>query len=68
MQVVRLPPVVEFRMCPGCRFVQSQRAIVRLRFDFPCPRCEEYKLSQFVPYQRPKPTPPGGRKRLKKAA
>lgn len=38
---------VKTRCCPGCGYVMSQVLIEYARFDYPCPKCEEYTIDQF---------------------
>lgn len=38
--------------CPGCRYRIDNEHKLFARHDFPCPRCEGYKLSQFKRIQR----------------
>lgn len=68
MNVTELPKGIDRRKCPGCGYLIAQTLVDAARFDFPCPRCGKHKLADFVPDTPPKPTTPGGRKRLKKAA
>lgn len=35
------------RYCPCCGYIVSQSEIERLRCDIQCPRCEQYKFSDF---------------------
>jgi hypothetical protein len=40
---------IKFKKCPGCHYMLTQMQIDQSRFDYLCPRCEDYKISEFVP-------------------
>lgn len=33
--------------CPGCKYRMTDTAFCGARFDFLCPRCRKYRLSEF---------------------
>ena len=68
MNVTKLPEGIDRRKCPDCGLLIDKGMLDAARFDFQCPRCGKHTLAEFVPDTPPKPTNPGGRKRLKKAA
>ena len=39
------------RSCPGCEFVISQLGFELSAHDYLCPRCEVYKISEFVEFE-----------------
>lgn len=60
---------IEFRKCPGCGYAIHQELIDASRFNYKCPRCDLYHLSQFEPVTNQNPDPDKPRfKKLKKAA
>lgn len=36
------------RVCPGCGYLITAMHARRSRFDYTCPRCRKYTLSEFV--------------------
>jgi len=51
MSVVAFKPkkIVLYRECPGCSYRVAQVAVDLMRVDLPCPRCDDYMMSQFEP-------------------
>lgn len=39
---------VDSRYCPSCGFEVQQKLIEFSRFNYECPRCDTYRLSDFV--------------------
>lgn len=39
----------KFRYCPACIRTVHQSHVESARFDFNCPSCGKYKLSEFLP-------------------
>jgi len=58
--VVKLPPGVVRRKCPGCGHKISQVEIASAVNNIACPRCAKHKLSEFVPDVPPR-FPPNGK-------
>ena len=46
-----IPAAVTHRICPSskCGYLTSQRMVDSARFNFKCPKCKDYNLSDFQP-------------------
>jgi endogenous inhibitor of DNA gyrase (YacG/DUF329 family) len=62
-KVVVLPRGIIRRKCPGCGYLTGQVCIEFARFNINCPRCEKYKLNDFIPDDDLPPQPPKRRKK-----
>lgn len=49
VSVTELPRKVIARHCPGCGFVESQLGAELMSYNFSCPRCDDFKVSDFMP-------------------
>lgn len=65
-QVTKIAPVVEYRSCPGCGWVEAQFLVDAARLSFECPRCRKYSLNDFIPW--PPASPTGGKPKRKRRA
>lgn len=47
----RIPVAVTHRVCPSskCGYLMPHMLVDRARFNFKCPKCKEYNLSDFQP-------------------
>ncbi len=47
----RIPVAVTHRICPGnkCGYLMHQMMVDSAIFNFKCPKCREYNLSDFQP-------------------
>lgn len=41
---------IEYRRCPECGFLLTKQQWDLARFDYPCPMCEEFTITQFLPH------------------
>lgn len=60
--ITKLPPGIERRKCPGCGYLADQVLIEMAALDFPCPRCGEHTIDEFVPDNEPEPPKPRKRR------
>lgn len=47
----RIPAAVTHRICPSskCGYLMPQMMVDMARFNFKCPKCKDYNLSDFQP-------------------